>query len=74
MEKIHKEVALLVDMVNVLKESIYQHNPAINSTDKIALPTLAADAGTIIVRFSNLRVDILNIHEKEQIDEHNSNG
>jgi hypothetical protein len=59
-------------MAEVLKESVYQHNPALNSDDKIALPVLAADARILTGRFDNLKLAILKIHEEKQIHEHNS--
>jgi hypothetical protein len=74
METIYKEAVLLSDMAEVLKESIHQHNPGIDSKNKISLATLAADAETLVVRFGNLRVDILEIHEERQRNEHNPNS
>lgn len=69
MELIYKEAVSLSDMAEVLKESIHQHNPGIDSKDKISLATLAADAGTLVVRFGNLKANILAIHEERQRNE-----
>lgn len=69
MELIYKEAVSLSDMAEVLKESIHQHNPGIDSKDKISLATLAADAGTLIIRFGNLKADIFAIHEERQRNE-----
>ena len=69
MELIYKEAVSLSDMAEILKESIHQHNPEIDSKDKISLATLAADAGTLIIRFGNLKADILAIHEERQRNE-----
>lgn len=69
MELIYKKAVSLSDMAEVLKESIHQHNPEIDSKNKVSLATLAADAGTLVVRFGNLKANILAIHEENQRDE-----
>lgn len=67
METIYEEAVSLSDMAEVLKESIYQHNPAIDSTDKISLAVLAADAKILARRFKDLKVNIIKEHEKAQL-------
>ena len=69
MEKIYKEIIKLADMVEVLKESLGQHNPGIDSKNKIALPFLAEDCNTLIIRLGNMRSEILNIHMERQRNE-----
>ena len=61
---------LLVKDAQRLAEEIGKYNPGIEHAKKESLATLAADAGTLVTLYSNLRVRLLDIHEKGQRNGH----
>ena len=71
-QKIHGQAGSLAKDAEILVDNLADHD--LKAKDRIALPFLAADAGTLAYEYAKLRVDIIRIHEKRQRDAINSNG
>ena len=65
---------LLAKDARNLSEEISKYNPGIDCDNKTSLATLAADAGTLIAAYGNLRQRLLDIHEEGQLNEVISNS
>lgn len=70
MKKLLGEANSLAKEAEEISANLRAYDPDTRSLcKKVALPFLAADAGTLAYRYANLRVEINRRHEKEQRDE-----
>ena len=52
-----------------VEEALAMHNPGIINGKPSSLATIAADLGTLAYHYNNLRVDVIQTHEKIQRNE-----
>ena len=66
--------SVLAQNGKTLADEIGKYNPGIEHIKKESLATLAADAGSLVSLYGNLRQRLLDIHEERQRNEANSNS
>lgn len=64
-EKFYLEAQILSQDANAVVKALSKHNPGTKS-DPPSLITIGADLGVLVRHYNSLRVDIMQLHEKNQ--------
>ena len=67
-EKFYLEAQVLRQDADAVVKALSRHNPGIKC-DPPSLVTIGADLGDLVRHYNNLRIDIMQFHEKEQRNE-----
>lgn len=70
MEKLFFKASELVNISKEIANDIFQYNPAFENKEKKALTIIASKSRELSLKYEKLRVEIINIHEKLQLDKH----